>query len=409
MTNSRYRLVRVVLLSTLVLTVFTVTLMKVDFLPRPGGSSDSKHTMGGGSSHSMVGGPSHYKHTMGGVSSDCKHTMGGEPSDSKHTMGAGPSDSNRTMEAGPGDSNHTMEGDAKRAQPRFVYAIQTESCLPIHLKKALGNPDECNCDVLVLSYKQSCTAVSLRHIKYINGSSLSWPEGRNLMWQVAKSRHIQYLYYIFVDDDIVLNSTKTGNPWRQFERFLFNIEPAVAAVETDTNPYFPRRKNAIQHNKCVVDQPREYFTTASFDDAFVAYHYQTLGYLLPYATNHIKKSWWMSAVRFRIKCEVTFRGQVVLHTQITGTNPDHRPYPRGISKNGVLVLVSEVVKEIPGKYRNNSVLLGWKRDGMDHERLSSTYCLPPPPPHMPIKPFALLEAPIPCIYKDKARGKLCKG
>ena len=299
------------------------------------------------------------------------------------------------MVGGSSDSNRTMEGDAKRAQPRFVYTIQTESCLPIHFKKALGNPDECNCDVLVLSYKQSCTAVSLHHVFYINGSSLSWPEGRNLLWQVAKSRHLQYLYYIFVDDDIVLNTTKTGNPWKQFERFLFNIEPAVAAVETNTNRYFPRRKNAIQHNKCVVDQPREYFTTASFDDAFIAYHYQTLGYLLPYSTNHIKQSWWMSAVRFRIKCEVTFRGQVVLHTQITGTNPDHRPYPRGISKNGVLVLVSEVAKEIPVKYRDNSVLLGWKRDGMDHEGLSSTYCLPPPPPHMPIKPFALLEAPIP--------------
>ena len=338
------RLVRVVLLSILVLTV---TLMKVDFLHRPGpGSSDSNYTM------EVVSFP--------------------DP-----------------------PRKNTMEGDAKRAQPRFVYAIQTESCLPIHLKKALGNPDDCNCDVLVLSYKQSCTADLLHHVKYINGYSLSWPEGRNLLWQVAKSWNIQYLYYIFVDDDIVLNTTKTGNPWRQFERFLFNIEPAVAAVETDTNPYFPRRENAIQHNKCVVDQPREYFTTASFDDAFIAYHYQTLGYLLPYSTNHIKESWWMSAVRFRIKCEVTFRGQVVLHTQITGTNPDHRPYPRGIIKNDVLVLVSEVVKEIPVKYRNNNVLLGWKRDGMDHETLSSTYCLPPPPPHMPIKPFAFLEAPFP--------------
>ena len=141
------RLVRVVLLSILVLTVFTVTLMlKVDFIHKPsgpsdskytmrGGSTDSKHTMGGGSSHSkhtMGGGSSHSKHTMGGDSShskhtmggglsDSKHTMGGEPSDSKHTMGAGRSDSNRTMEAGPGDSNRTMEGDAKQAQPRFVY------------------------------------------------------------------------------------------------------------------------------------------------------------------------------------------------------------------------------------------------------------------------------------------------
>ena len=155
------------------------------------------------------------------------------------------------------------EMPVKQAQPRFLYAIQTESCLPIHLKKALGNPDECDCDVLVLSYKQSCAADLLRHVFYINGHSLSWPEGRNLLWQVAKSWNIQYLYYIFMDDDIVLTTTKTGNPWRQFERFLINIEPAVAAVEIDTNRLFPRMKNAIQHNKCVVDYSGECYNGKS--------------------------------------------------------------------------------------------------------------------------------------------------
>ena len=347
-----------------------------------GGSNHSKHTMGGGSSDS--------KHTMGrGGSSDSKHTMmGGGPSGPKHTMGrGGPSDSNRTMEGGPGDSNRTIEGDAKRAQPRFVYSIQTESCLPIfHLKKALGNPDECNCDVLVLSYKQSCTAVSLHHVFYINGSSLSWP-GRNKLW------HMQYLYYIFMDDDIVLTTTKSGNPWRQFERFLINIEPAIAAVDIDSNRLFPGMKNAIQHNKCVVDHSGEYITTGRIDDAFNAFDYQTLDYLLPYST---KESWWYSSVHMAIKCEVTFRGHMVLHTQIKALNPSHRPYPRRpIQRKDVLIILSELVEEIPVKYRNNSVFLGWKRDGHDHEHLSSTYCLPPPPPHMPIQPFALLEAPIP--------------
>ena len=62
-----------------------------------------------------------------------------------------------------------LEGDAsdaRRVQPRFLYAIQAENCLPIHLKKALGNPDECDCDVLVLNYKQSCTAVSQHRVLY---------------------------------------------------------------------------------------------------------------------------------------------------------------------------------------------------------------------------------------------------
>ena len=367
-----------------------------------GGPSDSKQTMGGGPSDSkrtMGGGPRVSKWTMGGGPSDSKWTMGGGPSDSKRTMGGGPRVSKWTMGGGPSDSKWTMGGDsmggdasdAKRAQPRFVYAIQTESCLPVHLKKALGNPDECNCDVLVLSYKQSCTAVFPHHIKYINGSSLSWPEGRNLLWQVAKSWHIQYLYYIFMDDDVVLTTNKSGNPWRQFERFLFNIEPAVAAVDVDTHQFLPHRKYALWHNKCVVDHKRNYVTMARFDEAFNAFHYQTLDYLLPYSTNHIMESWWLSSVHFGIKCEVTFRGQMVVHTQIKGINRSHRRYPRGhVHMKNLLIILSEVVKELPHKFRNSSVLLGWKRDGLNHEKFSSTYCLPPPPPHMPIKPFALL-------------------
>ena len=302
----------------------------------------------------------------------------------------------RTVEGDASDCKPAVKDNPERAQQRFLYAIQTERCLPIHLKKALGNPNECNCDVLVLSYKHRCKAVFPRHVKYINGYSLSWPEGRNLLWQVAKSRHTQYLYYIFIDDDIILNTTEVGNPWRQFERFLINIEPAVAAVETNTNQFFPRRRTAIQHNKCVVDDRREYITTARFDDAFNAFHTQALDYLLPYSTNHINESWWYSGVHFGIKCEVTFQGHMVLHTQITALNRRHRPYPRrAIRRKDAIMIVNEVAAEIPGKYRNNSVFLGWKRDGRKHETLSSTYCLPPPPPHMPIKPFALLEVPTP--------------
>ena len=136
------------------------------------------------------------------------------------------------MEGNVSDSTQTVEAASnvsKRPQETFLYAIQTESCLPIHLKKALGNPNECDCDVLVLSYKKSCQAIFLRHVKYINAHSLTCSAGRNLLWQVAKGWRTKYLYYIFMDDDIFLKTTNGGNPWRQFERFLVNIEPAVAA------------------------------------------------------------------------------------------------------------------------------------------------------------------------------------
>jgi len=76
-----------------------------------------------------------------------------------------------------------------------VYATQTESCLPIHLEKALGGPDECDCDVLVLSYKQSCQAFSLRHVKYINVSSLTWPAEQNLLWLTPVTTHTHRYHF----------------------------------------------------------------------------------------------------------------------------------------------------------------------------------------------------------------------
>jgi len=145
-----------------------------------------------------------------------------------------------------------------------------------------------------------------------------------------------------------------------------------------------------------VNDRREYVTTARFDEGFNAFHYQTLDYLFPYSTKRDSISWSFSGLQLGVKCEVTFRGHMVLHTQITAINPSHRPYPRrSKTREKILMMLSEIAEQIPFKYRNNKVLLGWKTYGLNYESLSPTYCLPPPSPHMPIKPYALLEAPIP--------------
>lgn len=51
---------------------------------------------------------------------------------------------------------------------------------------------------------------------------------------MAINRNEKYLYYIFMDDGIDLKTRSqyklAGNPWRLFENFLGQIEPAVGAV-----------------------------------------------------------------------------------------------------------------------------------------------------------------------------------
>lgn len=135
-----------------------------------------------------------------------------------------------------------------------------------------------------------------------------------------------------------------------------------------------------------------YVPTSRFDPAMNAYHYEAAGYVLPYTTIYDNKSWWFSDLYFEIKCELTFAGQIVLPMHVTAKNPKHRPYPRGNpSSKEWVTMVNQVAAELPERYRNSNLLSEWKRDGIDHRRKSSTLCLPPPPPHSPVRPFAYLD------------------
>ena len=284
--------------------------------------------------------------------------------------------------------------DVKLRQ-RFLYMIQTERCLPDHLLsvEVFGDALSCQCDVVVLSYKQGCTTIWPLHIQYLYNSSTTWTTGRNLLYEFAMKRSEKYLYYIFVDDDIVLQSDKTmtniTDPWRQFEDFLKRIEPAAAAVDTDSNYHLKTVKIARRNKGCSLRKPAECMPILGFDPAVMAFHYQSVEYLLPYTDRFDASTWWYSNMYVRIKCEILFRGQVVLPTNLLAINRLHRPYPRKtFDASELLALVNEVETGLPREYQNSTLLQGWKRDGLKHERISSTLCLPPPPPHMPIKPYA---------------------
>ena len=280
---------------------------------------------------------------------------------------------------------------------RFLYLVQTESCLPDHLDsvETIGNTSACQCDVLVLSYKQICSVTPPPHIEYLFNSSTTWTAGRNLLFEVARRRGKKHLYYIFMDDDIILKyfeKTVQKNPWREFEDFLIRIEPAVAAVDTDRNKCLKFVHNAREKQGCSLKRKTEYLTAVRFDAAFNAYHYQAVEYILPYSCRLDATSWWLSQIYAEIKCEIVFRGHTVLHTGLYAINTKRRPYPRGQpTGRNMLTMVEELNAKLPEEYQNSNILLQWKKDKMHHEEISSTYCLPPPPPHMPIKPYAHLR------------------
>lgn len=273
--------------------------------------------------------------------------------------------------------------------PRFLYLVQTEACLPEYLAslEVLGNPLACQCDVLVLGYKQTCENTSLSHVEHLFNSSTTWSTGRNLLLSTAMNRSEKYVYYIFMDDDIVLiNPVNDRNPWREFEEFLLRIGPALAAIELGGNKCLPAVYDARRIQGCGVNKSAECLPVVRFDPAFNAFHSDAVQYLLPYSTTYEAESWWTSRFYVAIKAELMFRGQVVIHNLLRANNLLHRPYPRKGYK--AAPILREIEKDIPEEYRNSNLFRHWKKYGLQHERNSRTLCLPPPQPHMPIQPYA---------------------
>ncbi len=281
---------------------------------------------------------------------------------------------------------------------RFLYLLQTESCLPDKLRsiEAFGDSTACQCDVLVLSYILTCSDPPPAHVEYISASSpTSWSEGRNLLFRAAMRRSEKYLYYIVMDDDIVLKAKAetTENPWRVFENFLSRIEPAVAALDTTTHLCVAQTYRARKSRGCSLNGAQEYIPAVRYDACFNAFHYQAVNYILPYRLDFDNTSWYLSEWYSVIKSKVTFPGQAVLHTGLVAYNPVHRSYPKKSASDQDLQFIVKLVQaDLPERYRNASLLLEWKEYGMQHELKSSVTCLPPPPPKMPIKPFAYIES-----------------
>ena len=247
---------------------------------------------------------------------------------------------------------------------RFLYLVQTEGCLPSKLNstEVIGHSSTCQCDVLVLNYKHKCDDEPSEHITYIFNPSVSWNAGRNLLFETARERKNKYLYYIFMDDDITLTlERKSQNPWRLFENFLKQIEPAVAAVRIkdlwicDLKAMHKSRRRF----GCGLTTAVDNLPTPFFDPAINAFHHEAVKHILPYTTRFDDVSWWWSGWYAAIKSEVMFPGQVVVHTKLIGINNKHRSYPRKSpdSEADWLAIVN-----LPERYQNATLLDEWLQD-----------------------------------------------
>jgi hypothetical protein len=151
---------------------------------------------------------------------------------------------------------------------RYLYLFQVPQNLPASLEAAAS----ADSDIVFLSWREKST--DPRSIFY---PSSSWTQGRNRLLKEVMGR--PYHYFIFGDGDVQLELTGPRhaagpieqNPWRAFEAFLLEREPAVGF------PSYDWHLIGGAHDESAACQTLRYF-----DALLNAFHHEALPVLLPY-------------------------------------------------------------------------------------------------------------------------------
>lgn len=187
---------------------------------------------------------------------------------------------------------------------QFLYLVQSAAQLPAHYE-ALQSAQS---DRIILTWKEEVEGA-------IYFPKSTWTQGRNRLLQEALEQP-DYLYYIFLDDDVVFEK----GDWRTFEDSLLKYEPAIAT------PYYPEYKVAAVLNDLDV----EAHTCRYFDAMFNAFHRDLIkdGLVLPYCGKFDAESWWYSQW-FVVQLAALFYSKYTLQiNSVWINNTKHGEYPQ---------------------------------------------------------------------------------
>ena len=180
---------------------------------------------------------------------------------------------------------------------------------------------------------------------------------------MAWNRNAGYQYYIFMDDDVT--ATFTGfaplemaaslDPFRAFERFLLDYEPALGIMGyrggQTVGAALRLRKNVCGKNNTPLAIPR-----SSYDANFNAYHRDAVLHILPYRIKYDYSSSYHAPRSAKVAQYIKFHGQTLMFTATRILNPKHRPYKkRGPLKVGDVwrEWIRDARKKTPPEFQNN--------------------------------------------------------
>ena len=250
-------------------------------------------------------------------------------------------------------------------QKPFIYLTETEQCLPRNLSSSsqIGDPETCNCDVIVLSFRAKCQDNSKAHITYLFDPNTLFASGRNVLFFAALDRRPGYHYYIFLNDDTILQYSpfapedmKKLSPFRAVETWLLDYEPVVGVVD-----YKHHGANYIlkfRNQSCgIKETASQVLPTVFYDALFNAYHHKAIEHILPYPTQYERGCVFCSNRQAMIAIEVKFGGQALLFAPVRGKNPLHR---RDDDRRLEMAarereFVDYIRQEAPAKLRNHAI------------------------------------------------------
>ena len=260
---------------------------------------------------------------------------------------------------------HDYAAQRSTTKKPFIYLTETEQCLPENLASSvqIGDPETCNCDVIVLSFRAKCQENNQSHITYLFDPNTLFASGRNVLFFAAMDRRPGYHYYIFLNDDTILeyneftpaNMTKMS-PFRAVEDWLLDYEPAVGVL--DYKPYFGARSLIKKRRKlCGIRKSSPVLPTVMFDAIFNAFHHKAVEHVLPYPTQHERGCMFAINRNTMIAVEVKFGGQAFLFSPVTASNPKHREYDRSTNNFWAIVrqFIARIKREAPPTLRNHVI------------------------------------------------------
>ncbi|XP_078380720.1 uncharacterized protein LOC144663582 [Oculina patagonica] len=279
----------------------------------------------------------------------------------------------------------------------FIYLTETEQCLPPNLADSsqIGDPENCNCDVIVLSFRAKCTEDKQSHVSYLFDPNTYFASGRNVLYFAAMERRPGYHYYIFINDDTVLKynrftpiAMKKLSPFRAVEKWLLDYEPAVGVLN-----YVPHDGAGIvlqrRRDLCGIKDNSLVLPTVFFDAIFNAFHHKAVQHILPYQTQYEPEYMFSSNRHTTIVVEVKFGGQALLFAPVTAGNPLHREYNR-IPRNMLEIsreFIESIKQQAPSKLRNNALFDQLHKSPKDFLTMESRSFCANVTRHQPIIPY----------------------